>query len=303
MLPAQTPPQRHRRFPVIRQLQARGRVAGVISEQRLTIGGGNTRAPARRPGGRAGLERRLDGGGDQLRGLGVDGDVAAEQHAADDLASVRGQVCARPKHPPAVPPDRAGLPDTAGPHPGRGPGRPWRPHGPHPEAPPAEPGHPLAGLQRPCRTEGRAYSGPRLSRITDPMRTKGRVRFWEQNGSGGPLLGSVGSGDRARPDAADVQKRPITAALPSCALSSHRGGQGFKSPQLHREVFTFRWGLFSRLPPTFWRAGWRRCPCRLVAGFGCLLGGLLCAGGGSGHAAACGASRVIVVRAWRWLPR
>jgi hypothetical protein len=78
---------------------------------------------------------------------------------------------------------------------------------------------------------------------------------------------------------------------------------GVASQKLHREVFTFRWGLFSRLPPTFWRAGWRRCPCRPVAGFGCLLGGLLCARGGSGHAAACGASRVIVVRAWRWLPR
>ena len=48
------------RFPVIWQLQARGRIAGAISEQRLAVGGGNTRAPARRPGGRTGLERRLD---------------------------------------------------------------------------------------------------------------------------------------------------------------------------------------------------------------------------------------------------
>jgi hypothetical protein len=32
------------------------------------------------------LERRLDGGGDELRGLRVDGDVPAEQHAADDVA-------------------------------------------------------------------------------------------------------------------------------------------------------------------------------------------------------------------------
>ena len=30
------------------------------------------------------------------------------------------------------------------------------------------------------------------------------------------------------------------------APRSHRGGQGFKSPQLHREVFTFRLGLYSR---------------------------------------------------------
>jgi hypothetical protein len=80
------------RFPVIRKLQARGRIADAISEQRLAVGGGNTRAPARRPGGRTGLERRLDGGGDELRGLGVDGDVAAEQYAADDVAGVAGRV-------------------------------------------------------------------------------------------------------------------------------------------------------------------------------------------------------------------
>ena len=55
------------RFPVIWQLQARGHIADAISEQRLAVGGGNTRAPARRPGGRTGLERRLDGGGDELR--------------------------------------------------------------------------------------------------------------------------------------------------------------------------------------------------------------------------------------------
>jgi len=38
------------------------------------------------------LERRLDGGGDELRGLRVDGDVPAEQHAADDVADVAGRV-------------------------------------------------------------------------------------------------------------------------------------------------------------------------------------------------------------------
>jgi hypothetical protein len=80
------------RFPVIRQLQARGRIAGAISEQRLAIGCENTRAPARRPGGRTGLERRLDGGGHELRGLRVDDDVPAQQHAADDMAGVPGRV-------------------------------------------------------------------------------------------------------------------------------------------------------------------------------------------------------------------
>lgn len=47
-------------------------------------------------------------------------------------------------------------------------------------------------------------------------------RFWEQNGSGGTLPGTVRSGYRARPDPSDVQKRPMTAASPGCALSSHR---------------------------------------------------------------------------------
>ena len=61
------------------------------SEQRLAIGG-NTRAPARCPGRRTGLERGLDGGGDELRGLRVDDDVPAEQHAADDLPGVPGRV-------------------------------------------------------------------------------------------------------------------------------------------------------------------------------------------------------------------
>jgi len=60
------------------------------SEQRLAIGGGSTRAPARRPGRRTGPERGLDGGGDELRGLRVDDDVPAEQHAADDLPGVPG---------------------------------------------------------------------------------------------------------------------------------------------------------------------------------------------------------------------
>ena len=52
--------------------------ADSMSEQRLAVGGGNTRASAPRPGRRIGAKRGLDGGGDELRGLSVDGDVAAE---------------------------------------------------------------------------------------------------------------------------------------------------------------------------------------------------------------------------------
>ena len=62
------------------------------SEQRLAIGGGNTRAPGLPPGRRTGLERGLDGGGDEPRGLRVDDDVPAEQNAADDLPGMRGRV-------------------------------------------------------------------------------------------------------------------------------------------------------------------------------------------------------------------
>ena len=60
------------------------------------------------------------------------------------------------------------------------------------------------------------------------------VRFWEQNGSGGTLPGAVRSGHCTGLYVSDVQERRIAVALPGCALSSHRGGQGFKSPQLHR---------------------------------------------------------------------
>jgi hypothetical protein len=38
------------------------------------------------------LEHCLDGGSDELRGLRVDDDVPAEQHAADDLPGVPGRV-------------------------------------------------------------------------------------------------------------------------------------------------------------------------------------------------------------------
>jgi hypothetical protein len=79
-------------------MQARKRIVGAISEQRLAVGGGNTRASARRPGGGTGLERRLDSGGHELRGLRVDGDVAAEQHAADDMADVPGRVLRAVSH-------------------------------------------------------------------------------------------------------------------------------------------------------------------------------------------------------------
>ena len=56
----------------------------------------------------------------------------AGRHGQARRRARRQPVCGlRPaEDPPVVPPDRAGLPDTAGPHPGRGPGRPWRPHGP-----------------------------------------------------------------------------------------------------------------------------------------------------------------------------
>ena len=41
---------------------------------------------------RVSLEHGLDGGRDELRGLRVDDDVPAEQHAADHLPGARGRV-------------------------------------------------------------------------------------------------------------------------------------------------------------------------------------------------------------------
>ena len=41
---------------------------------------------------RVGLERGLDGGRNELRGLRVDDDVPAEQHAADHLPGVPGRI-------------------------------------------------------------------------------------------------------------------------------------------------------------------------------------------------------------------
>jgi len=67
------------------------RVAAAISEQPRAAGGRNTRPVARPPGGRTGLERRLDGG-HELRRFRVDDDVPAEQHAAGGLPGVPGRV-------------------------------------------------------------------------------------------------------------------------------------------------------------------------------------------------------------------
>ena len=67
-------------------------VTDARSEQRLAASGGSALAAAGPRGGRAGLEGGLDGGGDGLSGLDVDGDVAAEQDAADDLPGVPGRV-------------------------------------------------------------------------------------------------------------------------------------------------------------------------------------------------------------------
>jgi hypothetical protein len=47
---------------------------------------------------RTGAKRSLDGVGDELRGLGVDGDVAAEQHAADDLPGMPGRILQAVSH-------------------------------------------------------------------------------------------------------------------------------------------------------------------------------------------------------------
>ena len=64
-----------------------------LSEQRLTIGGGTTRAPAWRPGGRTGLERGLDSVGDELRGLRVDDDVRRRRARRTTCPAGGGAAC------------------------------------------------------------------------------------------------------------------------------------------------------------------------------------------------------------------
>src|ERR1700722_8400430 len=62
------------------------------------------------------------------------------------------------------------------------------------------------------------------------------------------------------------------------APRSHRGGQGFKSPQLHPEVFTFQWGPCSRLGFVLMVArgsvnrGWLRWLLRLAVRVRCVAG-------------------------------
>jgi len=129
-----------------------------------------------------------------------------------------------PHRSPAQPPKQGRTPSTklaiANTH---APGGPQRDNGPlsvlwpSPFAPPA----------RRHRVKPAAMAA-RVSRST-----RNCVRFWEQNGSGETMAGAVRRGHNTLLGAADVQERPRAAASSVSVLSSHRGGQGFKSPQLH----------------------------------------------------------------------
>jgi hypothetical protein len=81
-------------------------------------------------------------------------------------------------------------------------------------------------------------AGPRLAVKSSDLhllqRRMSYVRSWEQDGSSTTLSGAVRRGHRAWLNVSDVQECRSAGDLPGCALSSHRGGQGFKSPQLHR---------------------------------------------------------------------
>jgi hypothetical protein len=57
----------------------------------------------------------------------------------------------------------------------------------------------------------------------------GRVRFWEQNGSGEARSDGLRRGDRGCTWAVDLGKDRYLGCLASGARCSHRGGQGFKS--------------------------------------------------------------------------
>jgi hypothetical protein len=68
------------RFPVIRQLPARGRIAGAISEQRLAVGGGNVSALVSWLGGRTGGLSRWE------RGHGMNSGQTEQERTARTLA-------------------------------------------------------------------------------------------------------------------------------------------------------------------------------------------------------------------------
>src|SRR5487761_1192560 len=107
-------------------------------------------------------------------------------------------------------------------------------------------------------TGGRHWSGGTVGHGDGQCwagRAGAAVRFWEQNGSGDARSGGLRRGDRYPTEAADLGKDRYLGCLAGGALSSHRGGQGFESPQLHPEVFTFHQGLCSRLGLTFSAAG------------------------------------------------
>ena len=87
---------------------------------------------------------------------------------------------------------------------------------PVPESPPA------AGT--PAHLPGQVPRQPATgSVIRSLQRSRTQVRSWEQNGSGGPLPGTVRSGHRAWLDVCDVQRHRITAVSPGCALSRIEG--------------------------------------------------------------------------------
>ena len=74
-----------------------------------------------------------------------------------------------------------------------------------------------------CRAlPAEAAGGPAFPGLTVGNGTRGCVRFWEQNGSGGTLSSAVRGGHGAQLDVSDVQECRITADLPGCVLSSHR---------------------------------------------------------------------------------
>jgi hypothetical protein len=58
------------------------------------------------------------------------------------------------------------------------------------------------------------------------------VRFGERYGSGDARSGGLRHGDRVVAEPTELDERCYVGLLTDCVLSSHRGRQGFKSPQL-----------------------------------------------------------------------
>ena len=96
----------------------------------------------------------------------------------------------------------------------------------------SRPRHPTVRSRRVTRTAPRSCpSGPSPRQLVSEIGSEMGAAIRRQLRSD-----AVRRRDRGRLNRSYLQQRHQAAVLFACALSSHRGGQGFKSPQLHTKL-------------------------------------------------------------------